>query len=164
MASPTPLAIRSSSATLTADTLTARIAALVQACLATVTDHTLVDAAGVVAAAEAAQAAAASSAGGSRGAALLQVLRHFGWNGASFTRPLDARHLASRLRAFLFEGLATCGGGTYSTVFTARCCLTGAAVALKRVKLDACEEGLPANALREVSLLRQLAGSPHIIQ
>ncbi|EFN55907.1 hypothetical protein CHLNCDRAFT_15246, partial [Chlorella variabilis] len=63
-----------------------------------------------------------------------------------------------------FVGLRQQGCGTYALVFRARSRVSGKLVALKRMKLDSQEEGVPTTALREVSLLRQLAGSPHIVQ
>lgn len=61
--------------------------------------------------------------------------------------------------------MSPAGDGAYAAVFRAHCCATGEAVALKRMRLEGGEEeGLPVVALREASLLRQLAGSPHIIQ
>lgn len=95
---------------------------------------------------------------------LLRMLQHHGWAGRSFAGPLDARRLASRLKAFLYEGLRPCGSGSYSVVYHARCKLTGAPVVLKRVRLEGGAEGLPSTALREASLLRQLAASPHVVQ
>lgn len=97
-------------------------------------------------------------------AALLTLFRQHGWDGCGFGAPLDASRLAARLKGFLYGGMRPCGGGSYSTVFQAVCKLSGAPVALKRIRLDRAEEGLPSVALREASLLRQLAGSPHIVQ
>lgn len=101
-----------------------------------------------------------------RGAALASLLTLCGFDGACFSRPLDARYMANRLKALLFDSLVQCGSGSFSVVFAARCLLTGGRVVLKRLKLSqSCsQEGVPASALREVSLLRQLEGSPHIVQ
>lgn len=110
----------------------------------------------------------AEAEGGGRGAgsvtALEQTLADAGWDGRAFAKPLDAGRLASRLKSFLFVGLRQQGCGTYALVFRARSRVSGKLVALKRMKLDSQEEGVPTTALREVSLLRQLAGSPHIVQ
>ena len=96
--------------------------------------------------------------------ALLQLLTSFGWNGTAFPHPFDARCLASRLKALLFEGLRQLGSGSYSVVYRARHKVTGGAVTLKKLRLDRSEEGVPSTAVREVSLLRELAGCPHIVQ
>lgn len=48
------------------------------------------------------------------------------------------------------------GEGTYGKVYKARCSQTGDLVALKCMKLDAHEEGVPSTAIREVALLKEL--------
>ncbi|KAI3437619.1 hypothetical protein D9Q98_000071 [Chlorella vulgaris] len=99
---------------------------------------------------------------------LRETLAAFGWDGEAFVQrngnPLDLPRLAARLKALLFVGLRQQGCGTYSTVFRARSRVSGKSVALKRMKLDGREEGVPTTALREVSMLRQLAECPHIVQ
>lgn len=97
-------------------------------------------------------------------AALQRTLVGFGWDGWSFPCPLDTCRLASQLRSLLYVGGKATGSGTYSLVYSGRSRVTGSAVALKRMKLDGTEEGIPTTALREISLLRELAGSPHIVQ
>lgn len=87
------------------------------------------------------------------------------WTGSEFALPLDARNLATRLHFCLYDTLSAAGHGAYAAVFRARCRASGEQVALKRMRLEGAEEdGLPVVALREVSLLRQLADSPHIVQ
>ena len=52
------------------------------------------------------------------------------------------------------------GKGTYGTVFKAKCDTTGTIVALKKINMyDAEDEGIPATALREISVLRELKHS-----
>lgn len=48
------------------------------------------------------------------------------------------------------------GEGTYGTVFKARNKSSGEIVALKRVRLDDDDEGVPSSALREICILREL--------
>eukprot|EP00758_Cryptobia_borreli_P007386 Tbor_TRINITY_DN5288_c1_g2::TRINITY_DN5288_c1_g2_i1::g.16344::m.16344 len=48
------------------------------------------------------------------------------------------------------------GEGTYGVVFRARVVETGGVVALKRIRLDTEEEGVPCTAIREISLLKEL--------
>jgi len=48
------------------------------------------------------------------------------------------------------------GEGTYGVVFRAHDHQTGAIVALKRIRLDTEEEGVPCTAIREISLLKEL--------
>jgi serine/threonine protein kinase len=47
------------------------------------------------------------------------------------------------------------GEGTYGEVFKGRCVKTGRIVAMKRIKLDHEEEGIPSTAIREISLLKE---------
>ncbi|CAG5089445.1 Oidioi.mRNA.OKI2018_I69.PAR.g12220.t1.cds [Oikopleura dioica] len=54
-----------------------------------------------------------------------------------------------------YEKLEKIGEGTYGTVFRGRD-RDGSDVALKRIKLDDDEEGVPSSALREICLLREL--------
>jgi len=49
------------------------------------------------------------------------------------------------------------GEGTYGEVFKARDTTNGSIVAMKRIKLDQEEEGMPSTAIREISLLKELA-------
>jgi len=55
-----------------------------------------------------------------------------------------------------YEKLAKIGEGTYGTVYKAKDKRTNEVVALKRVRLDEDDEGIPSSALREVSLLKEL--------
>ncbi|XP_022650679.1 cyclin-dependent-like kinase 5 [Varroa jacobsoni] len=57
-----------------------------------------------------------------------------------------------------YERLEKIGEGTYGTVFKAKNKETQEIVALKRVRLDDDDEGVPSSALREVCLLKEL---PH---
>jgi len=55
-----------------------------------------------------------------------------------------------------YEKLEKIGEGTYGTVFKAKNKETGEIVALKRVRLDDDDEGVPSSALREICLLKEL--------
>ncbi|XP_076167224.1 cyclin-dependent kinase 5 [Ptiloglossa arizonensis] len=55
-----------------------------------------------------------------------------------------------------YEKLEKIGEGTYGTVFKAKNRETHEIVALKRVRLDEDDEGLPSSALREICLLKEL--------
>ncbi|XP_014214764.1 cyclin-dependent kinase 2 [Copidosoma floridanum] len=55
------------------------------------------------------------------------------------------------------------GQGTYGVVYKAKDKLTGKVVALKKIRLDTESEGVPPTAIREISLLKELA-HPNIIQ
>eukprot|EP00050_Salpingoeca_kvevrii_P017292 m.63756 g.63756 ORF g.63756 m.63756 type:complete len:305 (+) comp7477_c0_seq2:52-966(+) len=54
------------------------------------------------------------------------------------------------------------GEGTFGVVYKAQDKETGAIVALKRIRLDSEEEGVPCTALREISLLKELK-HPNIV-
>lgn len=56
------------------------------------------------------------------------------------------------------------GEGSYGKVYKARDICTNKFVALKRMMLEVEQEGVPATALREVSLLQMLSESSHIIK
>nr|XP_054767517.1 cyclin-dependent-like kinase 5 [Lytechinus pictus] len=55
-----------------------------------------------------------------------------------------------------YERLEKIGEGTYGTVFKAKNRDTQEIVALKRVRLDDDDEGVPSSALREICLLKEL--------
>ncbi|KOX79269.1 Cyclin-dependent kinase 5 [Melipona quadrifasciata] len=55
-----------------------------------------------------------------------------------------------------YEKLEKIGEGTYGTVFKAKNRETHEIVALKRVRLDEDDEGVPSSALREICLLKEL--------
>ena len=48
------------------------------------------------------------------------------------------------------------GEGTYGTVYKAIDKQTQQVVALKKIKLEHADEGIPSTAIREISLLREL--------
>jgi len=55
-----------------------------------------------------------------------------------------------------FSMLEKIGEGTYGTVYKAICHSTGEKVAIKKIKIMYDEEGVPATALREISLLKEV--------
>lgn len=56
------------------------------------------------------------------------------------------------------------GEGTFGEVFKAIDRRTGQQVAIKRTKLAHEDEGVPSTAIREISLLKDLAGHPNIVE
>lgn len=58
---------------------------------------------------------------------------------------------------------AVLGAGTYGVVFRAVDSTTGATVALKKIKLEDKEDGLPGSALREIAVLKLLE-HPNIVR
>ncbi|KAL0232701.1 hypothetical protein GEMRC1_011448 [Eukaryota sp. GEM-RC1] len=69
-------------------------------------------------------------------------------------------HLTSFSLSFLlmerFSRLAQVGEGTYGVVWKVRNKQTGEIFAIKRIRLESEEEGVPCTALREISLLKEL--------
>lgn len=55
------------------------------------------------------------------------------------------------------------GEGSYGVVFKGRHKKSGDIVAMKKVKIDAEEEGIPATSIREISMLRDIQ-HPNIVQ
>jgi len=55
------------------------------------------------------------------------------------------------------------GEGTYGVVYKAKNKETGEIVALKRIRLDSEDEGVPCTAIREISLLKELK-HPNIVR
>ncbi len=56
------------------------------------------------------------------------------------------------------------GEGTFGEVYKAFDNRTGEVVAIKRTKLAHEDEGVPSTAIREISLLKELAGFPNIVE
>ncbi len=62
-----------------------------------------------------------------------------------------------------YQKLEKIGQGTYGLVFKARDNITKEIVAIKKIKLDNEDEGVPSTALREISILKQLQPHPNIV-
>jgi len=60
-----------------------------------------------------------------------------------------------------YEEINVIGNGAYGTVYKARDTLSDTIVAIKKVKLALCDDGVPMSVLREISLLKQLGKSNH---
>eukprot|EP00747_Dinoflagellata_sp_TGD_P140701 gnl/TRDRNA2_/TRDRNA2_176036_c2_seq10.p1 gnl/TRDRNA2_/TRDRNA2_176036_c2~~gnl/TRDRNA2_/TRDRNA2_176036_c2_seq10.p1 ORF type:complete len:127 (-),score=4.17 gnl/TRDRNA2_/TRDRNA2_176036_c2_seq10:29-409(-) len=56
------------------------------------------------------------------------------------------------------------GEGTYGKVYKARDRLTRKRVALKKIPIEIDDDGIPSTALREVSLLKTISNSMHIVK
>ncbi|KAJ1959619.1 cyclin-dependent kinase 5 [Dispira parvispora] len=62
-----------------------------------------------------------------------------------------------------YQKIEKLGEGTYGVVYKAQNRETGEVVALKRIRLDKEEEGVPCTAIREISLLKELK-HPNIVK
>jgi len=62
-----------------------------------------------------------------------------------------------------FKKLEKVGEGTYGIVYKARDILTNELVALKRIRLETEDEGIPGTAIREIALLKELQ-HPNIVR
>ena len=63
-----------------------------------------------------------------------------------------------------FERLERLGEGTYGVVFKAKDTNNNTQVALKKIKLENEDEGVPSTAMREISILKELNPHPNIVQ
>jgi serine/threonine protein kinase len=61
-----------------------------------------------------------------------------------------------------YQKLEKLGEGVYGVVYKAKCKQTGQIVALKKVKLDREDEGVPSTSIREISILQELK-HPHVV-
>ena len=62
-----------------------------------------------------------------------------------------------------YQKLEKIGEGTYGVVYKAKDRVTGQIIALKRIRLEAEDEGIPSTAIREISLLKELQ-HPNIVR
>lgn len=61
-----------------------------------------------------------------------------------------------------YERLAKIGEGTYGVVYRAREVSTGKMIALKKIRLEQEDEGVPSTAIREISILKELS-HPNVV-
>lgn len=57
---------------------------------------------------------------------------------------------------FQYEKVEKIGEGTYGVVYKARDRLTNETIALKKIRLEQEDEGVPSTAIREISLLKEM--------
>ena len=62
-----------------------------------------------------------------------------------------------------YQKLEKIGEGTYGVVYKARDKISGHIIALKRIRLEVEDEGIPSTTIREISLLRELR-HPNIVR
>jgi cyclin-dependent kinase len=68
-----------------------------------------------------------------------------------------------RTKAEKYEKLDLVGEGTYGQVYKARDTDTGQIVAIKKIRLESEDEGIPSTAIREIALLKELQ-HPNIVR
>ena len=62
-----------------------------------------------------------------------------------------------------YQKLEKIGEGTYGVVYKAKHRDTGTIIALKKIRLEQEDEGVPSTAIREISLLKELQ-HPNIVR
>lgn len=62
-----------------------------------------------------------------------------------------------------YQKMEKIGEGTYGVVYKAKDRKSGRIIALKRIRLEAEDEGIPSTAIREISLLKELK-HPNIVR
>jgi serine/threonine protein kinase len=62
-----------------------------------------------------------------------------------------------------YQKVEKVGEGTYGVVYKARDKNTGEIIALKKIRLEAEDEGVPSTAIREISLLKELS-HPNVVK
>lgn len=63
-----------------------------------------------------------------------------------------------------YEKMQRIGEGTYGVVFKAHDSMQKDIVALKKIKLENEDEGVPSTAMRQISILKQLQPHPNIVK
>jgi cyclin-dependent kinase 2 len=63
-----------------------------------------------------------------------------------------------------YERYERLGEGTYGVVFKAKDTIQKDFVALKKIKLENEDEGVPSTAMREISILKELQPHPNIVK
>lgn len=71
--------------------------------------------------------------------------------------------MTSSLQLARYKKLEKLGEGTYGVVYKAKDRETGAILALKKIRLEHEDEGVPSTAIREISLLKELH-HPNIVK
>ena len=59
--------------------------------------------------------------------------------------------------------LSKLGEGTYGVVYEAKQIETEQIVAVKEIKIDHCDDGIPSTAIREIAVLQELRGTPYVV-
>ena len=62
-----------------------------------------------------------------------------------------------------FEYISKLGEGTYGVVHMAKELTTNIIVAVKEIKIDHCDDGIPSTAIREIAVLQELRDNQYIV-
>ena len=76
---------------------------------------------------------------------------------------MDDDDIFGRSDKSIFQKIDTIGSGTYGVVYKGKNKNTGEIIAIKKIKIDLENEGVPSTALREITILRELS-HPNIVQ
>lgn len=76
-------------------------------------------------------------------------------------QPVGAAAPACRASVDDYIKVEKVGEGTYGVVYKAKNKVTGRLVAMKKIRLEADEEGIPSTAIREISILKELQYYDH---
>jgi len=63
-----------------------------------------------------------------------------------------------------FSNVEKIGEGAYGVVFKALDLESNKKVAIKKIRLEHCDEGIPQTTLREISFLKELDEHPNIVK
>ena len=72
---------------------------------------------------------------------------------------MKEREIARKTRihsSLQYEKVEKIGEGTYGVVYKARDRLTNETIALKKIRLEAEDEGVPSTAIREIAMLKEM--------
>ena len=79
-------------------------------------------------------------------------------------KEVDQNHKTdSQYKMERYQKLEKIGEGTYGVVYKAKDRVSETIIALKRIRLEAEDEGIPSTAIREISLLKELR-HPNIVR
>ena len=82
---------------------------------------------------------------------------------ASAQQPQAQRFVQEASQLDKYERLEKLGEGTYGIVYKCRDLRTGEMVALKKIRLEKEDDGVPSTAIREISLLKGLK-HPNVVE
>ena len=83
--------------------------------------------------------------------------------GAQAAAPQQQRFVQEASALDRYERQEKLGEGTYGIVYKCRDLVTGQIVALKKIRLEKEDDGVPSTAIREISLLKGLR-HPNVVE